>query len=113
MRPVVIIAAIAVLAVLAIGFLRPFSEPDELPHVLLIEEGDLLYTYHLLSGTEALFDVRRDPNHLRNLCPVRPEEAVALRMALTRKMGVADLLELRERSCNPLMKTLQGLGYIR
>jgi len=113
MRPVFILAAIAVLAILAIGFLVPFSEPDQLPHVLTIEEGDLLYTYHMLSGTEALFDVREDPNHVRNLCRVRTDDAVALRRELSTRFGVVDLRELREKSRDPLMERLQSLGYLR
>ena len=113
MRPVFILVAIALFAGLAIGLLRPFSEPDPLPHVLTIEEGDLLYTYHMLSGTEALFDVQEDPNLLRNLCRVRPVDAVALRRELSTRFGVVDLQELREKSRDPLLERLQSLGYLR
>ena len=71
MRPVFILVAIALFAGLAIGLLRPFSEPDPLPHVLTIEEGDLLYTYHMLSGTEALFDLPDCKSEQRNRRPAR------------------------------------------
>jgi len=114
MHPVrlVIIFAFATCVAAGVLLVRPVPETTA-PHLLTIEQGDLLYTYHLLTGTEALFDVKEDPDHIRNLCRSRPDDAVAMHLKLARKMGVADLSEFRDQRSDPLRERLESLGYLR
>ena len=69
--------------------------------VLEYRQGDLLYTYHLPTRTEALYDVAKDPKCLNNVIDERPEEARRLRLSLEGELDVKHLEE-----------ALRGLGYI-
>ncbi len=81
------------------------------PGVLLLQDGNLLYTYHIVSRTEGLFDVTLDPECLRNLARERPGETARLRSMLVAEMGVASLAELGA-VYEPLAARLRGLGYL-
>jgi len=112
--------AVGVLGLLAIGLGdEPATESgdpraeaaDPVPSVLRIEERGLRYTYHVISGSEALFDLRADPGSLRNLLPTRAAEAARLRRALERQLGVSSLEQLRE-SRRHRIEELKALGYL-
>jgi hypothetical protein len=94
-------------------FVLTRGAPSELPPVLVVEDGDLVYTYHRLSGTEALFEKKVDPRQLHNLARLRPDDATALRLKLAMKLGVADLRELTEPRTDDLRNHLVSLGYLR
>jgi hypothetical protein len=79
--------------------------------VLEYRQGDLLYTFHIPTGTEALFDVVKDPDCLQNILPGNREDAAAARKQLEQEIGVDSLEELRDEN-NPVLKSLRGLGYI-
>ena len=115
MRPkLIIIITVALAVVAAVGFvvLKPPAETS-LPPVLTLEEGEYLYTYHVLSGTEALFQPKDDPHLVRNLARQRPDDALALRLKLSRNLGVTDLPDIRERRTDLLRQRLVSLGYLR
>ncbi len=59
--------------------------------VYSLRRGDLLYTYHAPTDSEALFDLRTDPRCLHSLAGSRPEERDALHHALARELGVVNL----------------------
>jgi hypothetical protein len=79
--------------------------------VLHQQQGGLLYTFNLVTGTEALFDVSEDPRFLRNLLPERSSDADRLRLRLEERMKVTNLEELRDTT-SPVYHSLRGLGYI-
>ena len=81
------------------------------PGIVQIEEDGLRYTYHLLSGTEALFDTRSDPRSLRNLLPERSGEGRRLRRQLERELEVPTLEDLR-RERQDEIDDLKSLGYL-
>jgi hypothetical protein len=82
-----------------------------IPPVLSLDEGDLRYTYHVMSATEALFDLREDPRCLRNLLPGRAGDARRLRRRLESEWGVVSLDDLRERK-RRMIEELETLGYL-
>lgn len=76
-----------------------------------LTEGSLQYTFHLVTGSEALFDLSNDPKALRNLAARRPEDLVRMRLRLIDDLGVKSLDDLRA----PHRKTierLEALGYL-
>lgn len=114
MRPIRITLGLTVLvAVLAAGWSlsRPVAA-EPVPPVVTLDEGNLRFTYHVLSGTESLFDVRVDPTCLDNLAPRMPETARVLREHLERDLGVADLAVLRDPG-DEHYRNLHGLGYLQ
>ena len=76
-----------------------------------MDEGSLRYTYHLVSGTEALFDIERDPRCLVNLARERPEEVRRLSRALADQLEVGSLEELRDLHQETIDR-LRALGYL-
>ena len=80
-------------------------------HVLRYERGGLLYTYHVLTETEALFDLDSDPRCLKNLSSDRWRDAVALRRRLEREIGVMSLHGLKNPD-DPVLQRLRSLGYL-
>lgn len=106
---VVLIAAIAAAAILI-----PRSDrapvPGTIPPVVHHEEDGLVLSYHVMTGTFGLFDARNDPAKLKNLAKSRPADVERLRAALTKKLGLKDLEELRRATAEHL-KRLHELGY--
>lgn len=107
--------ATAVLAIAAAGaaflVLRSRSERAETPPpVLAIERDGLRWTYHLPSGTEALFDTAADPRCLENLADRRPDDARRLREEVERREE-APVERLREHYREQVAR-LRALGYL-
>ena len=104
----------AVLALLLIGggiwffFLRS-EEKGPLPTLLTYQEGDLLYSFHVPTGSEELYNLKIDPSRRDNLAVTRAEDAARLRQLLTKKLGVKDLEELRK---GKVIDALTTLGYL-
>ena len=91
---------------------RPGSSAREkLPPILEETEDGLLFTYHVLTGTEGLFDLRTDPRCLRNLLGERPDDAAVLRRRLCVRVRVDDLSELSDPE-DPQLIRLRNLGYL-
>ncbi len=84
---------------------------DEGTSVLEYRHQDLLYTFHLPTGTEALFDLNRDPACLDNVLPHRREEAAQVRQRLEKSLHVRNLEDLRDKD-SPVLRSLKALGYI-
>jgi hypothetical protein len=87
------------------------GDSGEGPPVVRLQEGEYLYLYHVITGTESLYHLPRDPRRLKNLAAERPELAMSLRRTLERKIGVSDLSELRDENGRSL-NALRGLGYL-
>ncbi len=79
--------------------------------VLEYRQQDLLYTFHLPTGTEALFNLKTDPECLDNILRTNRKEAARVRLRLEQKLRVESLEELRDQD-NPVLLSLRGLGYI-
>jgi hypothetical protein len=79
--------------------------------VLEFRQGGLVYTFHIPTGTEALFDLKKDPRSLNNLLPTMRKEGSAIRKLLEKKLRVDSLEDLRDEN-SPVLKSLRGLGYI-
>jgi hypothetical protein len=80
--------------------------------VLEIRSGDLKYTYHVVSGTEGLFDLSRDPGMLTNQVRASWREGLLLRRRLERSLGVASLSETRPTGERDY-EIMRGHGYVR
>ena len=118
MRPPIVrrVAAAVVLAVLAvfIGVVAMRAAPKQAegnPGVVHYDQGSLRYTYHLVSGTEGLFDLDADPRGLENLVTHRPDDARRLRQLLQVELGVGSLEELRA-PYRDTIERLRALGYL-
>lgn len=115
-RTVTAVALIAAIAAAAI--LIPRSDPARVPGnvaatvppVVHHEEDGLVLSYHVMTGTFGLFDAKSDPAKLKNLAKSRPADVERLRAALTKKLGLKDLEELRHATAEHL-KRLHELGY--
>lgn len=111
------LAGVALLLLLGVGVYAavhpaPAVAPDEeSPAVLRIEEDGWLYTYHVPTDTEGLFDVQNDPRCLKNLLDSHRTEAARLRRTLERRLGVRDLREMLDPN-DPTVENLRGLGYL-
>ena len=90
---------------------RASHPPAPQPSVLEIQEDGLLYTYHVPTNSEALFDVSRDPQCLKNLIGSRGSDAAELHRALERKLGIDDLRDLLDPA-DQTVEALRGLGYL-
>jgi hypothetical protein len=84
---------------------------NESASVLEYRHDGLLYTFHLTTGTEALFDTDADPDCLDNLLHSRREEAAHVRSELEKSLHVGSLEELRDED-SAVLQSLKGLGYI-
>lgn len=69
----------------------PAAESPSPETVLRVEQDGLLYAFHMLTGTESLFDLEHDPRCLRNLAPWRPADVARLRNELERRRGIENL----------------------
>jgi len=87
------------------------AEPLPANGILECREGDLLFTYHLITDSESLFDVKADPECLRNLAGDRPEDTARLRNRVAARYGVDDIATLRE-SRHEEIEHLEQLGYL-
>lgn len=81
-----------------------------MPTIVQMNDGDLRYTFHVVTATDALFDTKNDPKCLTNLATTRPADVIRLRGALTRKLGVTNLVELQSAH-RELIDHLNELGY--
>lgn len=73
--------------------------------------GDYRFEYHAPSGTECLFDTRRDPNCVTNVLRDHPLVAKDCRDRLRRELRVDSLESLRGRY-RETIRRLQALGYL-
>ncbi len=96
--------------VVACGDADPILDGEGAP-VLEYRYRDLLYTFHLPTGTEALFDLTRDPDCLDNILPQHREEAAQARDELEKSLRIDSLEHLRDKD-SPVLQSLRGLGYI-
>jgi len=87
------------------------ADPDATSAVLEYRHKDLLYTFHIPTGTEALFNLRADPSCLDNILRNNREKAAEARLQLEKELRVDSLEELRDEN-NPVLQSLRGLGYI-
>ncbi len=85
--------------------------PPPVPSVLTYQSDGLRYTFHAVTGGEALFDVEADPSLLRNLLPPRFDDARRLRRLLEIELGVESLDDLREVHRTKIDE-LESLGYL-
>ena len=83
----------------------------ENPAVLVLEHDGFRYTYHAVTGAEALFDLTRDPGRLVNLRRDRPNMCRRFRGMLMAREKVRDLRELRGRHRDEI-EGLRSLGYL-
>lgn len=77
---------------------------------LEIQRGNLVYTYHLATRSEALFEASSDPDRLANIIRERPEDARKLRLILEDELDVSSLDEIDD--AREIEDALRGLGYI-
>ncbi len=88
------------------------TEPlPAVPTVLTYQSDGLRYTFHVVTGGEALFDVVADPGYLENLVPTRTHDARRLRRLLEIDLGVDSLDDLREAHRGKI-EELEALGYL-
>jgi hypothetical protein len=114
------LAALAILLAagggLALVAVPQFLAPAE-PHVersvglIRLTDGELQYTYHLVTGSEALFDLGDDPRALRNLALQQPNDLSRMRARLLADLGVASLEVLRAPH-RQTIRRLEALGYL-
>jgi hypothetical protein len=106
------VATAAILLLVSSGN-RPAAAPPEedFPSVLQYEQDGLRYTYHVLTGQEALFDSTADPKELRNLLNERGDDARRMRSALEKELKVDSLDSLRDRRKEEI-EQLKSLGYL-
>ncbi len=110
--PVSALWAFALLAgVLCPSCSREGARLDHDTGVLEYRDGDLLYTFHIPTGTEALFDLDRDPCCLDNILPENRDLAAFARRRLERAFHVQSLEDLRDQG-DPVLRSLRGLGYL-
>lgn len=76
-----------------------------------LDRDGFRYTFHTVTGDEALFDVRNDPRLLRNVIRQEPARAAELRRALERAHGVESLEELRAAH-RAEIEALEAFGYL-
>jgi hypothetical protein len=93
------------------GDAQGWTRASCVPPVLSIEENGLRYTFHVTSGSEALFDLQSDPGQRQNLLPDRAEDARRLRKRLESELDVRSLEEFREFHREEI-EQLRGLGYL-
>jgi hypothetical protein len=90
---------------------RPTSPAGPSTPILIETDGALEYTFHVVTGGEALFDLERDPRRLSNLLQRRPALALHLRECLERRLGVPDIESLIDPD-DPRRKALENMGYL-
>lgn len=111
------LGAVALLALAAAGFTLSrgdsarAAQPEEGPPVVSLERDGLVYTYHVPTATEGLFDVAADPRRLKNLVEQKSETAKAMRQELQAQLGLQDLSELLDPN-DRTVEALRSLGYL-
>jgi len=75
------------------------------------DDGNLRYTFHAVTGMEALFDLVNDPECQDNVASDRPEDVERLRALLLRRLGIRGLDVLRSRHAQQAAQ-LRALGYL-
>ncbi|MFN7973837.1 MAG: hypothetical protein U0166_16060 [Acidobacteriota bacterium] len=90
---------------------EPSAGPPSLPGVVVWHGDGLEYSYHVLTGTEALFDLKEDPRRLVNLAESRKETTRRLRAELEAHLRVRSLDELRQADKEKIAR-LRSLGYL-
>ncbi len=111
--PIIMLVLVSGVGIYAYGE-RSEKEPvdvDSPPPVVHIEREGMLYSYHVITGTEALFDLRTDPECRKNLVTVRREEALRLRRELETDLELDSLDQLRDED-DPQIRILRSLGYL-
>ena len=107
-----IAAAILAVAAAAVAVVvsRRNDEHAPPPSLLEVERDGLRWTYHLPSGTEALFDVAKDPRCLENLAPSRRADCERLRKEVEDREGKS--VERLRESYREQIERLRSLGYL-
>jgi hypothetical protein len=106
----VVIAAAAAFGIAEVYAARART-PEAIPPLLSEEEDGLRYVFHVPTGTEALFELKFDPNAVRNVIALRPSDAARLRQRLESRWHVKCLSELRS-AYGATIQRLRGLGYL-
>ncbi len=87
-----VVVAAAVAAVVVVRQAAEDRALAQMPAMTYAERsGDLVYSFHALTSTEALFDLSTDPACLHNLARSRPDEVAPLRAAMRERLGGYDL----------------------
>ncbi len=114
----VVVAAVVVVVAAAVAVLLfggagddAAHEPALPPPTAEVEIDGLRFVYHRTTGVASLFDLRADPQALRNVIRERPDDARRLERELLKKEGVKDLQEL-QREYEEVRRQLAELGYI-
>lgn len=103
-------AALAILlAGGAVWYFAIRTEEKPMPSILTYQEGDLLYSFHVPTGSEELYDLKADPARHENLARPRKADTDRLRQLLTKKLGIEDLEELRN---GKVIDALKAHGYM-
>jgi hypothetical protein len=89
------------------------ADPDagsEVPGLVHLDCEGWLYTYHILTDTEGLFDTEKDPACLHNVVREDAGRALRCRTLLMHRLGISNLRELRDWYTTDIER-LRGLGY--
>jgi hypothetical protein len=87
-------------------------DADEVSSGLLTHDADgYRYVYQLVTGREALYDLRTDSRRIRNLADTDADRTREMRRALESRLGVFSLESLRARHAGTI-RTLRTLGYL-
>ena len=87
-------------------------DAEEVTSGLLTQDADgYRYVFQLVTGREALYELRTDPFRIRNLADTDPDRARAMRKSLESRLGVFTLDSLRWRHADTI-RTLRTLGYL-
>lgn len=79
--------------------------------VQTLDDGDLRYTFHAVTGMEAIFDLQSDPECRENIAAERPDDVDRLRLLLLERLGIGSLDVLRARHAGQTAQ-LRALGYL-
>jgi hypothetical protein len=91
---------------------RTASPQDELPESVLSARCDgYLYEYHVPTGHESLFDLRREDRALSNVLRQHRDVAERCREQVLQEQKVAEFDELRVRYAAQIRR-LRALGYL-
>jgi hypothetical protein len=105
-----LIALAAGTVVVAAGC-RDVAACDAPPSVVSLEADGFRYEYHVPTATEAIYDLRADPQRIRNVAEENAARARRMRRALETRLEVASLEELRGEYADTIRR-LRSLGYL-